>query len=150
MKVYYLNAEYEKGKHKIVRTWSKYVEQAMPEDHPNTSINEPYSVIEIDERYNRLLAKKLLRNNGMFLSNDVSLFEYYVDDIGLLRDRLDVLVNIINNPQKEVYALTIFGGKTAQIDSYIDENITNIDAAREFLKKISKIVMILIKEIEVD
>ena len=35
----------------------------------------------------------------------------------------------------------------AKVDDYIDENVTNLASARAFLKKLTKVVLYLIKEI---
>ena len=35
----------------------------------------------------------------------------------------------------------------SKVDSYIDENVTNLTNARTFLKKLTKVILYLIKEI---
>lgn len=35
----------------------------------------------------------------------------------------------------------------SKVDSYIDENVTNLTSARAFLKKLTKVILYLIKEI---
>ena len=148
MRVYYLNAEYESGKHKIVKVWSEYVDRAMPEDSPRTAINVPYSVLELDERYNRWLAKQLLTNNrGSAPDGEPLPDKYYVDSGEQLRDEFDNLVTINPNPQREAYKLSqLYGLTQEQLANYIDNNVTTLPAAKEFLKKLSAVVLWLVKQ----
>jgi len=149
MRVYYLNAEYEPGKHKIINVYSAYFSVALPEDSPDTTTSEPYSVLTLDERYNRLLAKRLLNNDGdPMLQND----KYYVDNGGYLRDNSDdSLVPINPNPEKESYKLSaLYGMSQAQLETYIDTNVTTLAEARAFLKKHAAVTLWLVKQAGLD
>lgn len=147
MRIYYLNTEYEPSKHKIVKVWSEFVDRAMPEDSSKTNINAPYSVLEIDERYNRWLARQLLTNSRIPFEGEPLPDKYYVDGSGQLRDEFDNLVAINPNPQREAYKLSALYGLTqAQLGTYIDSNVTNLAQAKEFLKKLSAVVLWLVKQ----
>lgn len=146
MRVYYLDAEYEVGKHKIMKVWSEYVSPAMPEDSSATAINVPYSILELDERYNRQLARDLLTNSRSLPNGDLP-DKYYVDDSEQLRDEFDVLVTINPNPQKQAYKLSqLYGLTQAQLETYIENNVTNLIEAKAFLKKLSAVVLWLVKQ----
>ena len=121
MRIYYLNAEYELGKHKIVKVWSEFVDRAMPEDSPKTAINVPFSVLEIDERFNRWLARQLLSNSRASPSGVALPDKYYVDNTPALRDEFGTLVVVNLNPHKEGFKSSPFYNITlAQINTYID------------------------------
>ena len=147
MRVYYLQEEYETGKHKIVKVWSEYVDRAMPEDSPRTAINIPYSVSELDERYNRWLARQLLANSRTTPDGEPLPDKYYVDGSGQLRDEFDNLVTINPNPQREAYKLSqLYGLTQEQLQNYIDNNVTTLAQAKEFIKKLSAVVLWLVKQ----
>jgi hypothetical protein len=152
MRIYYLKAEYEVGKHKIIKVWSEYISIVRPEDAGRTNINVPYSVLELDERYNRLLAKELLSNSNYDEDGNELTDKYYVDNSGNLRDNSDdSLVAINPNPQKESYKLSALYGLTqAQLETYIDNNVTNLAEAKEFLKKLSAVVLWVVKQSGLD
>lgn len=145
MRVYYLNTEYEAGKHKIIKVCYETASITLPEDSPRTAINVPYSVLELDERYNRLLAKRLLMNSrseGEELPD-----RYYIDGSGNLRDEFGTLVTINPNPQKESYKLSALYDMTqAELETYIDNNVTNLAEAKEFLKKHGAVTLWLVKQ----
>jgi len=67
MRIYYLNAEYEAGKHKIAAVWSDKAFQ------PEPIINEPYSNIVIDEEYNPI---------AFDIASQATVGKYYVDNTG--------------------------------------------------------------------
>lgn len=150
MRVYYLLSEYETGKHKILKVWSeKFIEQ-KPEESPKTAINVPYTVIEIDEAYNGLLCKNLLLNT-VILPNGTFYDKYYVDNSGQIVSKDGIVQTINLNPYRESYKLSQFYGMTqAQLDAYIEANVTNLAAAREFLKKLSKVVLYLAKQTKLE
>jgi hypothetical protein len=151
MIIYYLNAEFEVGKHKILKVWSEYVDRSMPEDSPKTNINVPYSVLEIDERYNRWLARQLLTNSRGRINDETLPDKYYVDSGGKLRDEFGNLVTINPNPQVESYKLSALYGLTqAQLETYINNNVTNLAQAKEFLKKLSAVVLWVVKQTKLD
>ncbi|MEE9491357.1 MAG: hypothetical protein V3V80_03545 [Dehalococcoidia bacterium] len=59
----------------------------------------------------------------------------------------DKLIQLAKNPNKRDYALSFLAGLTpAQIDNYIDNNVTNLVEARDFLKKLCKVALLLAKE----
>jgi len=151
MRIYYLDSEYEPNKHKIMKVWCEYNERAMPEDSPRTDINVPYSILEIDERYNRWVARQLLTNSRMLSDEQQLPDKYYVDNNGELRDEFDTLVTINPNPQSEAYKLSqLYGLTQAQLETYIDNNVTNLAEAKEFLKKLSAVVLWLVKQSRLD
>lgn len=151
MRVYYLDTEYEIGKHKIMKVWSEYVDRAMPEDSPRTAINVPYSILELDEGYNRWLAKQLLTNSRTDIEGELLPDKYYVDGDGNLRDELDSLVTVNPNLQRESYKLSkLYGLTQAQLEAYIENNVTNLVEAKAFLKKLSTVVLWLVKQSRLD
>lgn len=52
-----------------------------------------------------------------------------------LKSKSDEIANVIKNIPY------------SKVDSYIDQNVINLQGAREYLKKLTKIVLYLIKEI---
>jgi len=144
MKVYYLNEEYEAGKHKITDVWTEVSGINMPD----AGMHEPYSVLELDEHFNRNLARLLFGNNRAL--HDLP-DRFYVDNSGQLRKELDEFVTIDPNPQKESYKLSALYGMTqAQLETYIDNNVTNLVQAKQFLKKLSAVVLWLVKQTKLD
>ena len=151
MRVYYLDEEYELGKHKIVKLWSEYVDRALPEDSPKTAINVPYSVLELDEAYNRWLARQLLTNSRAGINGEDLPDKYYVDGSGQLRDEFGDPVTINPNPQRDAYKLSALHGLIQeQLATYIDTNVTNLVEAKAFLKKLSAVVLWLVKQTKLD
>jgi len=151
MRIYYFNSEHEPGKHAIAIVWSPIFGLTLPEDDPNTTINAPYSVIELDEKYNRLLAKNLLYNR--LDDHPLSMTaRYYVDNAGNIRDNSDdSLVPINPNPEKESYKLSaLYGMSQAQLETYIDTNVTTLAEAKEFLKKHAAVTLWLVKQSGLD
>lgn len=148
MRVYYLQAEYLPGKHKILIVWSKQFDQGLPEDSPDTTINVPYSVLELDDKYNRQLCYFLLRNSRGTPEHPMP-DRYYVDNTGQLRDDAGNLVVINDNPEKTTWVASILHNVTpAQIDAYFDTNVTTVAQAREALKKLAKIVVLIARQID--
>lgn len=85
MRIYYLNSEYEIGKHLIIATWIDIGGiNPKPEDNPRTAINVPYSVLEIDEKLNPALAKQLINNHRIPNKGPALPDRYYVDNSGEL------------------------------------------------------------------
>jgi len=147
MRVYYLNDEYETGKHRITQVWTESQGITLPD----AGIKSPYSVLEFDEFYNRGLAQSLLHNSQSFLDDEDLPDKYYVDGSGQLRDEFDDLVTIDPNPHREAYKLTALYGLTqVQLETYIDTNVTTLASAREFLKKLSAVVLWLVKQAKLD
>jgi len=145
MRVYYLNDEYEAGKHKIIDVWAEVQGITLPD----AAITSPYSVLEFDEFYNRGLAQRLLHNSDPLLEDLPD--KYYVDASGQLRDEFDDSVAIDPNPQREAYKLSALYGLTqAQLETYIDSNVTTLASAKDFLKKLSAVVLWLVKQAKLD
>ena len=151
MRVYYLDNEYEPNKHMIMKVYSEWVDRILPEDIPNTTINVPYSVIEFDERYNRVLAYGLLRNSRGIPDAQMP-DRFYVNGSGqLVVTDTDEVVTINPNPQKEAYKLSqLYGLTQEQLETYIENYVTNLAEAKEFLKKLSAVVLWLIKQTRMD
>ena len=139
MRVYYVG-------NKILKVWRE-VDGAMPEDDTRTAINVPYDVIEIDEWYNRLLCRYLVRNSRGIPDAQMP-DRFYVNGSGqLVVTDTDEVVNINPNPQKEAYKLSqLYGLTQEQLENYIENNITTLPAAKDFLKKLSAVVLWLIKQ----
>ncbi len=151
MRVYYLQAEYEPNKHRIMKVYSEWVDRTLPEDKSRTTINVPYSVIELDERYNRVLAEGLLRNARGALNLPLP-DRYYVDGSGnLIEQDTDTVVYPDPNPEREAYKLSqLYGMSQAQLETYINNNVTTLALAKEFLKKLSAAVLYLVKQTKLD
>lgn len=146
MRIYYLQSEYETGKHKIVKCWTDKFGEALPEDSPKTAINDPYSVIEIDEEYNRVLCQELL-SNTMLIPNGVRYDKFYVGSNGKIYDKDGNIQIINNNSHKETYKQSVIYNITSdQIDAYIDSHVTNITTAKDFLKKLARVVVLLARQ----
>ena len=145
MRVYYLNDEYEPGKHEILQVWA----EAQGITLPDAGIKVPYSVLEFDEFFNRGLVQNLFHNSDLLLEDLPD--KYYVDGCGRLRDEFDDLVTIDPNPQRESYKLSALYGLTqAQLATFIDSNVTTLASAKEFLKKLSAVVLWLVKHARLD
>jgi hypothetical protein len=129
MRIYYLQAEYEPGKRKIIIVW-RAVDGPLPEDSPKTAINDPYSVLEIDEKYNRLLCALLGRNVRFVAPGDLAppthlpdRFYVNASDQLVLNDTGQV-VPIQPNPEKEAFKLSdLYGLSQAQLEAYIDDKL---------------------------
>ena len=142
MVIYYFNEEYESGKHGILGYWAESTSVALP-DTP-----QGCSVLELDERYNRKLARSLVTNHR---ESDDALGQFYVDANGQLRDQSDNIVAINPNSQKEAYKLSqLYGLTQAQLETYIDNNVTNLAEAKDFIKKLSAVVLWLVKQTRLD
>ena len=147
MRVYYLNDEYEPGKHKIIQVWA----EAQGITLPDAGIKSPYSVLEFDELYNRGLAQSLFHNSQSILDEGEVPDKYHVDASGQLRDEFGDLVTIDPNPQRESYRLSALYGLTqAQLETYIENNVTTLATAKDFLKKLSAVVLWLVKQTKLD
>ena len=142
MKVYYLNEEYEPGKHKIRKVWAEVLGINMPE-------LSDCSVLELDEIYNRKLAQALITNSREIYDLPDKL---YVDNDGNLRKTEDGSVVIISpNPQKEAYKLSqLYDLTHEQLDTYIDNNVTDLQSAREFMRKMAHVLLWLVKQTKLD
>lgn len=77
MKVYYLNAEYQPGKHRILAANFDRDEFSW-----NNTINVPYSILEIDEvdPENKDACIDLVRMHGLSDINNEG--KYYIDEDG--------------------------------------------------------------------
>ena len=142
MRIYYIGD-------KVLKIWSEQ-DGAMPEDSPKTAINVPYGVIEIDERYNRLLCYKLVRNSRGTPEQPLP-DKYYVNDSGqLVETDTEEVVALESNPQKEAYRLSQLAGLTReQLMAHVD-GINDLSEAKTYLKKLSDVVLWLVKQSRLD
>lgn len=143
MKVYYFNTEYELGKHKIRKVWAEFLGLNEPD------IPSGCSVLELDEYYNRQLARALITNSDPIHGLPDKL---YVDNDGNIRKTEDdSLVTINPNPQKESYKLSQFYDLThEQLDTYIDNNMTDLASAKEIVRKALHVILWLVKQTKLD
>jgi len=151
MIIYYLDAEYEPNKHKIVKVW--FEGNPLPEESSRRNINIPHSVIEFDEKYNRMLAEGLRSNTRINPIDDTPLPDkYYVNNLGeIVISDTDTVVTVNPNPQKESYKLSALYGMTqAELETYIDTNVVDLPTARAYIKKLSAIVLWLVKQSGLD
>lgn len=146
MKVYYLDAEYEPGKHKIVAVWSRSFSIALPEDLPQTTVNVAYSVLDIEEDFNRATCT-LLASNFREDPRNPQPDRFYVDNLGQLRETdTDTIVILNPDTNKENYKLSaIYGLTPAQLETYIDTNVIDLASAKAYIKKLSAVVLFLVK-----
>jgi len=137
MRVYYT----DKGIAKITRDIDP-----LPEDSPKTAINIPYSVIEIDEAFNRELCFKLIRNKRG--TEDAPMPDRFRVENGQLIDNdTNEVATVSPNPQKAAYKLSALYGLTQeQLMTYIDNNVTNLATQKEFDKKVAAILLWLAKQ----
>ena len=143
MRVYYSNQEYETGKHKIIQIWAEYLGIGMPDEYLSN-----YSVVEFDEFYNRSLAKSVYRYQD---EDGILPDKYYVDGDGKLREADGTLVTINPNPQKESYKLSqLYGLTHEQLDTYLDNNMTDLASAREIMRKALHVILWLVKQTKLD
>jgi len=143
MKVYYENQEYELGKHKIRKVWAELLGINMP-DTPSGC-----SILELDETYNRRLAQALITNSDPI--NELP-DKLYVNDSGeFVRSDTDEAISIVANPQKESYKLSpLYGLTHERLDTYIDNNVTDLASAREFVRKMAHVILWLVKQTKLD
>ena len=145
MDVYYSQAEYEQGKHKILKIWAEFIGLKQP----NLAKLPPYNTLSLDEYFNRKLANRLYYNDRSY---DELPDLFYVDNSGNIRDNSDdSIVTIELNPQKVAYKLSqLYGLTQEQVENYIENNITNLATAKDFLKKLSAVVLWLVKQTKLD
>ena len=143
MKVYYYNDEYEPNKHKIRKAWAEFMGINMPDTPVGCS------VLELDESYNRKLAQALATNSRDMLGLPDKI---YVDGNGDLRKNSDdSLILIEPNPQKEAYKLSqLYGLTHEQLDTYIDNNMTDLASAKEIMRKALHVILWLVKQTKLD
>jgi len=146
LRIYYSNEEYEPNKHKILTTYSDRAAGGMPEDTSSSLAN--YSVIEIEERYNP---------NWYELGQISRLFldlpdKFYVNNSEqIVNADTSQIVNLNPNPQKESYKLSqLYGLTQQQLENYINNNVTNLAQAKDFIKKLSAVVLWLVKQTRLD
>lgn len=145
MKLYYEQSEYETNRHKIIYIW---LSGADPELIANSVLTgRTYNTIIIDEIYNPIAFQIADRYSDYF---DVEFVpaKYCVNNDGqIVNTTTGNVVPITPNPQKESYKLSVFAGATPeQIDTYIENNITSLVTAKEFLKKLTRVVQLLLRE----
>jgi len=69
-----------------------------------------------------------------------------------LREAIEANIDLsLTNPQKQAYKLSQFYGLAqSQLENYIDNNVTNLAEAKAFLKKLSAVVLYLVKQTKLD
>lgn len=107
----------------------------------------------------------VLANGKMFIEgevviNDLSKVEYkYIQDIKMpqFEDRATtiddiVAVEIVNPviPKRDFKLSQLYGLTQAQLETYIDANVTTLAIARTYLKKLSAVVLYLVKQTKLD
>ena len=64
---------------------------------------------------------------------------------------MDTQIVIKENPQKEDYKLSqLYGLTPEQLETYIDTKVTSLATAKEYLKRLSDVVLILVKRTQLD
>jgi len=144
MRVYYSNTEHETGKHKILRVWAELLGVKPPDDYIKN-----FSVVTFDEFYNRDVARRLIHNDR----EDAELPDrFYIDNSeNIVNNDTDEVVTINPNPQKESYKLSqLYGLTHEQLDTYIDNNMTDLQSAREIVRKALHVILWLVKQTKLD
>jgi hypothetical protein len=147
LRIYYSNDEYEPGKHKILTAYTDRSVGGLPEQTGSLS---NYSVLEVEERYNPnwyQVEEKNSQNSFLGLAP-----KFYINNAGKIVNSETGQIVVINpNPQIEFYKLSALYGLTqAQLETYIDNNVTNLAEAKTFLKKLSAVVLWLVKQTKLD
>lgn len=149
MRIYYLQAEYELGKHKILKVWSRKFSVPRPEDDANEAINVPFSVLEIDEDWNPGLAKAAFANIRM-LTSVVLADRLYVDNAAPPQIHLTdtgAIIPITANPNKADWVASVLAGATdAQIDAWFAGNVTTLAQARNVMAMMAKLIARLARQ----
>lgn len=159
MRVYYYQSEYEPGKHKIAHVYSEFISLYLPEDSPETNIVLSYSVLELDETYNRPLARLLLGNSQMLPNGTKLPDRYYVNNSGQIINNGTGLPEAIslNIAREEYKTSAIYGMTQAQIDTYIDAQLASAGNVAQLktvtgslFKKLTVIIRDLVKQSRLD
>lgn len=142
MRVYYSNIR-QSGKYRILTVWAEYLGIGMPDKHLTN-----FSVLEFDEYHNRELARLLFYNKR----KDENLPDYfYIDTNKRLRDHAGNIISIKSNPHKDGYKLSAIAGLSqSDLESYIENNVTDFPTAKEFLKKLAAVELYLVKQTKLD
>jgi len=62
-----------------------------------------------------------------------------------------VKININRNPHKEAYKLSkLYGLTHDQLDTYIDNNMTDLASAKEIMRKALHVILWLVKQTKLD
>lgn len=148
LRIYYSNAEYEPGKHEILAFHSDRSLGGTPEEVGHTM--PAFTVLEVEERYNTLWHELLAETGRRSFLNLPP--KFYVNNNGEVVDADTSQVVTINpNPHQEAYKLSALYGLTqAQLETHIDTNITDLASAKDFLKKLSAVVLWLVKQSRLD
>lgn len=143
MRIYYLDKA-KSGKHKIVDVWAESLGLTMP----GPGIPGAYSILELDEFHNRNLARAVI-DYSQELEGLPDRF--YIDTSYRLRTQAGELVNINPNPHKDGYKLSAIAGLSqSDLESYIENNVTDFPTAKEFLKKLAAVTLYLVKQTKLD
>lgn len=148
LRIYYSNTEYEPGKHEILAFYSDRSLGAMPEEAGHTM--PAFSVLEVEERYNTIWHELVAETGRRSFLNLPP--KFYVNNSGEVIDADTSQVVTINpNPQKESYKLSVLYGLTqAQLETYIENNVTDLASAKELFKKIGAVLLWLVKQSRLD
>lgn len=150
MRVYYLNAEYEPGKHKILRVWSAKLMFPRPEENVNEAINAPYSVLEFDEDFNRNLAREVDNNSRLGPRGTIIPDKFYVDSAvppTVHWSDSGAVVAVTANPNKADWVASVLAGATdLQIDNWFAANVTTLAQARTTMAMMAKLIARLARQ----
>ncbi len=135
MRIYYQNDG------KIIKVYSEQIDFARPEDSPKTAINVPYSVLEFDEKYNRLLAHLLLRNSRGTPQQPLP-DRFSVNASGqLVNNDTKEIVTINPNPEREAYkASALYKVTPAQAATWVQDKINAASTLSQLKTALSTIL----------
>ena len=143
MRIYYLDKA-TSGKHKIIDVWAESLGLTMP----GPGITQAYSTLEFDEFHNRELARAVIHYSREI---DGLPDSFYIDTSYRLRTQAGQLVNIKANPHKDGYKLSAIAGLSqTDLETYIENNVTDLPTAKEFLKKLAAVELYLVKQTKLD
>lgn len=143
MRIYYAD-QAKSGKHKILDVWAESLGLTMP----GPGITRAYSTLDFDEYHNRQLAQALIHYSREL---DGLPDRFYIDTSYRLRTQAGELVNINPNPHKDGYKLSAIAGLSqSDLESYIENNVTDFATAKEFLKKQAAVELYLVKQTKLD
>ena len=140
MIIYYDKFEFELNKHHILTVWAEKGIKSKP------VLPVQYEELEIDETYNGEICQDLYK---AYWESDIMGAtippRFWVDNDGnILHD--GKIYPVIPNTEKETWKLSALHGLTqAQLETYIDNNVTTLAQAKEFLKKLATVVLLLMK-----
>jgi hypothetical protein len=75
VRLYILDAEFETGKHRIIKAWAPFLPIPKPESNPKTAVNAPHTVKVVDERYNPEAYEILKYPYNYYVDNNGDIWE---------------------------------------------------------------------------